>query len=551
MSAPAWMASPPELHSALLSSGPGAGPVLAAAETWRSLSAEYAEAADQIGQLLTWVQAGLWEGSGAESYVAAHAPYVAWLLQAGADSAATAQQLDTAAAAYAAALAAMPTLAELAANHVTHATLAATNFFGINTIPIALNEADYVRMWTQAAATMSSYQASSTAALAATPHSAPAPTIVKDPAQSQVSAASWQNPTQYSNPLQGLLDQLEPLLKSLGIVDGQVAHDPMISNQLTTFVSQILQNFGANWNPAAGTLNGQVYDYYADASQPIWYLARSLELFEDFLNIAQNPGQAIQAFQYLAALALFDWPTHIAQLATTVSQAPALLAAAAGALVAPAGAASGLAGLAGLATFPQSQPLPVVAESPVGPGVWPASANLATIAAPGTAPTSAPAPAPTASTGGPPPPASPPSTGATGFVAPYAVAPPGIGFGPGLGLGVSSTEKRRAPESDTAAAAAASGATTRTQRRPRRRQRHGQHAHGDEFINVTMNQADESAATEASDRGSGPVGFAGTVAKHCAVAVGLTTRADDPFGCAPTMPMLPASWEPGDQLPDR
>jgi PPE-repeat protein len=66
-----------------------------------------------------------------------------------------------------------------------------------------------------------------------------------------------------------------------------------------------------------------------------------------------------------------------------------------------------------------------------------------------------------------------------------------------------------------------------------------------------MNQADESAATEASDRGSGPVGFAGTVAKHCAVAVGLTTRADDPFGCAPTMPMLPASWEPGDQLPDR
>jgi hypothetical protein len=33
--------------------------------------------------------------------------------------------------------------------------------------------------------------------------------------------------------------------------------------------------------------------------------------------------------------------------------------------------------------------------------------------------------------------------------------------------------------------------------------------------------------------------------------VGLTTRADDPFGCAPTMPMLPASWEPGDQLPDR
>jgi PPE-repeat protein len=549
------MAFPPEVHSVLLTGGPGPGALQAAAGAWTSLSAEYASVADELSAVLADVQAGVWQGPSAESFVAAFVPFLGWLAQASADSSAAAARHETAAAAYTAALAAMPTLPELAGNHVVHGVLVATNFFGLNTIPIALNEADYVRMWVQAATTMSTYQAVAGTAVASTPQTGPAPQIQKSSAQTGTSSAPQLSG---DNPL-GLPQWLQQFLNQFGIGNTQVAHDPHIDNALDQFIANILQNFGVNWNPAQGTVNGATYDSYVDPSQPIFYVVRALEVFEDFQQfgtfLTQNP---VEAFQYLISLELFDWPLHIEEIAGFLSQSPALLAAAAPLAAAPVGAAGGLAGLAGLAAIP---PQPAVA-----PALTPAAA-LPTVAplvgstpfaapAPAAAAPAAPAPAPaTSAVAGPAPPAAPPAAAGPGFFPPYVVG------GPTMGSGMSTQAKTHQPTSrgasktptPAAATAAAGTAAAREQARARRRRRMKQHGDGDEFMDMNIDVDPDwdarsgeppIASTVASDRGAGTLGFAGTVSKDGGQAAGLAMLSDDEFGGGPKMPMLPHTWDP-------
>ncbi|QNI05275.1 PPE family protein [Mycobacterium kubicae] len=523
MTAPIWMAAPPEVHSALLSTGPGAGSLLAAAGAWHELSAEYASVAQELSAALGTVQGGAWEGPSAESYAAAHVPYLAWLTQESANSAEAAIQHETMAAAYTSALAAMPTLPELAANHAVHGALVATNFFGINTIPIALNELQYVQMWIQAAVTMAIYQAQADAI--------------------------------------GVLNQLQnspgvpPILKQFldGISDDTLAHDPTIDNPLDQAISQFLQNFGINWNPAEGTVNGLDFDAYTDASQPIFYVVRSLELLEDFQQFGEylttNP---VFAIQYLISLELFDFPLHIAEVVPYLASQSAVLAVGLGAAVAPVGAVGGLAGLAGLAALPQ----PVVAAPPLVPAPPPdllPAAGLAPtgIAAAGAA-APAPAPTPTASSvaGSAPPTPPPTAAGGAAFTPPFAVGPPGIGFGSGMSssANASASAKKKAPQPDSAAAAVAAAA--REQARARRRRRATQRGFGDEFMDMNVGVDPDWTApkdpepTLSSDHGAGEFGFAGTASKEStAQPSGLTTLAQDDFGGGPSMPMMPQTWD--------
>lgn len=178
---------PPEINSTRMYTGPGAGPMLAAAAAWDELAAQlHATAASQSA-----VVSGLtvqWRGPASQTMAAAAAPYTAWMSTAAGQAELTAGQARAAAAAYETAFAATVPPASVAANRARLLALVATNFFGQNTPAIMATQAEYAEMWAQDAAAMYGYAASSATAAQVTPFAPPPQTT--NPAGAPEQAAS-------------------------------------------------------------------------------------------------------------------------------------------------------------------------------------------------------------------------------------------------------------------------------------------------------------------------------------------------------------------------
>ncbi|MGO9382931.1 MAG: PPE family protein [Mycobacterium sp.] len=167
---------PPEITSALIHSGPGAGSLIEASAVWQQLSVELEDSVGSYVSVLSSLAAS-WRGPSSTAMAKAIEPYLAWLRT-------TAQQCEQVGSSVRAVIAAFELThftvvqpALVSANRTRLAWLLATNFFGINLPAIAETEAEYVAMWVNNSAAMYRYAASSASAVVQQQFSLP-PVIV-------------------------------------------------------------------------------------------------------------------------------------------------------------------------------------------------------------------------------------------------------------------------------------------------------------------------------------------------------------------------------------
>jgi PPE-repeat protein len=232
---------PPEVNSALIYSGAGAGPLMAASSAFNNLSSELSSNAASYESVISQLTGSEWQGPSSQAMAASAQPYIGWLNTTSGQLREAATRAMASAAAYETAFSASIPPPVIAANRATLAALVATNILGQNTPAIAANEAVYGEFWAQDAAAMYGYASASAANATLSP--------LTPPAENTNSGAQGAQALAVSNAVgsNGTTATLNQTLGSLQSAVGAAANPAQIGNPLENIVSNI---------PILSALNG-------------------------------------------------------------------------------------------------------------------------------------------------------------------------------------------------------------------------------------------------------------------------------------------------------
>jgi PPE-repeat protein len=338
---------PPEINSTLMYSGPGSGPLLAAAAAWDGLAAELYAAAATYGSVITGLTDGPWEGPSASSMLTAAVPQVAWLHRTAGQAEQAGAQAVAAAGAYEAAFTETVPPPVVAANRALLMELLATNFLGQNTAAIAATETQYGEMWAQDAAAMYGYAGASAAASTLPPPKPAAPTT--NPA-GQATAVG--QPAGTSTP------ELNAVPQTLSSLAGSTSNP-----QSTPAFS--LGGIGLNSDGDGLQLSGPLGDLFEgltgsqilDASSPFDAFIRLISPTRLFTTAFKDIQGLSQGFAPQAAKAATEGVAHAAEgAARAVEAVPHALSGAIGNAAGAVGRAGSVGGLSVPASWAAASP---------------------------------------------------------------------------------------------------------------------------------------------------------------------------------------------------
>jgi PPE-repeat protein len=233
-----FAARPPEVNSTLVYSGAGAGPLMAAASTFSSLSSELATNATAYEGVISQLTGSEWTGSSSAAAAAAAQQSIEWLNTTSVQLQEAAAKATASAAAYEAAFSATIPPPAVYANRAQLAMLVATNILGQNTPAIAANEALYGEYWAQDATALTTYAATGATTAQMTPLTEPTQNTNPGGSGAQSAAVSNAVNSNASNSgLNGLLSNLQNSASSAATPAASSAQSSLTNlyNQIQSF----------------------------------------------------------------------------------------------------------------------------------------------------------------------------------------------------------------------------------------------------------------------------------------------------------------------------